>query len=84
MVKERVVKQLNHITNTTQNHHMQEIKRVEDNNEQEAVKEYVDGLENNIQWWQEQCAIYQTQKELAQAKVRKLEYQYHSILNLVL
>ena len=54
---------------------MQEIMQVEDNNEQQAVKEYVDGLENNIQWWKEQCAIYQTQKELAQAKVRRLELQ---------
>ena len=52
---------------------MQEITPVEDNNEQEAVKEYVDGLENNIEYFKEWCAIYKTQKEIAQQKVSFLE-----------
>ena len=32
---------------------MQEIMQVEDNNEQQAVKEYVDGLENNIEYYKQ-------------------------------
>ena len=55
---------------------MQEITRVEDNiTEQEAVKEYVDGLENNIEYYKEWCAIYQTQRDIARAKVQALEMQ---------
>jgi len=52
---------------------MQEITRVEDNTEQEAVREYVDAIENNIEYFKEWCAIYKTQKELAQQKVSFLE-----------
>ena len=52
---------------------MQEITPVEDNNEQEAVREYVDAIENNIEYFKEWCAIYKTQKELAQQKVSFLE-----------
>jgi hypothetical protein len=63
----------NHLTNIVQNHHMQEITPVEDNNEQEAVREYVDAIENNIEYFKEWCAIYKTQKELAQQKVSFLE-----------
>jgi len=63
----------NHLTNTAQNQHMQEITRVEDNTEQEAVREYVDAIENNIEYFKEWCAIYKTQKELAQQKVSFLE-----------
>jgi uncharacterized protein YecA (UPF0149 family) len=71
-----VANQLKHITNTAQNHHMQEITRVEDNiTEQEAVKEYVDGLENNIEYYKEWCAIYQTQRDIARNKVKQLEMQ---------
>jgi hypothetical protein len=80
----RVAKQLNHITNTTQNHHMQEIKRVEGNNEQEAVKEYVDGLENNIEYYKEWCAIYQTQRDLARSKVSQLEMKVLQLQHIIL
>ena len=52
---------------------MQEITRAEDNTEQEAVREYVDAIENNIEYFKEWCAIYKTQKELAQQKVSFLE-----------
>jgi aminoglycoside N3'-acetyltransferase len=41
--------------------------------EQEAVREYVDAIENNIEYFKEWCAIYKTQKELAQSKVSQLE-----------
>jgi aminoglycoside N3'-acetyltransferase len=52
---------------------MQEIKRVEDNTEQEAVREYVDGLENNIEYFKEWAAIYKTQRDLSRSKVSQLE-----------
>jgi len=41
--------------------------------EQEAVREYVDAIENNIEYFKEWAAIYKTQKELAQQKVSQLE-----------
>lgn len=53
--------------------------RIEDRGD-DIVKEYVAQLENNIEYLKEQCAILQTQKELAQGKVRRLEYQlYHCL-----
>ena len=48
---------------------MQEITRAEDNNEKEAVREYVEGIENNIEYFKEWAAIYQTQRDIARAKV---------------
>ena len=39
-----------------------------DVNEQEAVKEYVDGLENNVEYFKEWAAIYKTQRDLARSK----------------
>ena len=44
-----------------------------DVNEQEAVKEYVDGLENNVEYFKEWAAIYKTQRDLARSKVSQLE-----------
>jgi hypothetical protein len=48
------------------------------------VRQYVSQLENNIEHLKEQCMILQTQKELAQGKVKKLEqhvaYLQHIIL----
>jgi len=41
--------------------------------EQEAVREYVDAIENNIEYFKEWCAIYKTQKDIAQSKVSQLE-----------
>jgi aminoglycoside N3'-acetyltransferase len=52
---------------------MQEIKRVEGNNEQEAVREYVDAIENNVEYFKEWAAIYKTQRDLARSKVSQLE-----------
>lgn len=53
-----------------------------DSNDEKIVKEYVAQLENNIEYLKEQCAILQTQKELAQGKVRRLEYQlFHCMQN---
>ena len=44
-----------------------------DVSEQEAVKEYVDAIENNIEYFKEWSAIYQTQRDLARSKVSQLE-----------
>ena len=44
-----------------------------DVSEQEAVKEYVDGLENNIEYFKEWSAIYKTQRDMARSKVSFLE-----------
>jgi len=44
-----------------------------DNNEQEVVREYVDGLENNIEYFKEWSAIYKTQRDIARSKVSFLE-----------
>jgi hypothetical protein len=44
-----------------------------DVSEQEAVKEYVDGLENNIEYFKEWSAIYKTQRDLARGKISFLE-----------
>jgi len=52
---------------------MQEIKRVEDSTEQEAVREYVDAIENNIEYYKEWAAIYKTQRDIARSKVSQLE-----------
>ena len=52
---------------------MQEIMRVEDSTEQEAVKEYVDAIENNVEYFKEWAAIYKTQRDLARSKVSQLE-----------
>ena len=52
---------------------MQEIMPVKDNTEEEAVKEYVDAIENNIEYYKEWCIIYRTQKDIARSKVSVLE-----------
>ena len=52
---------------------MQEITRVEDNTEEEAVREYVDAIENNIEYFKEWSAIYKTQRDIARSKVSVLE-----------
>ena len=52
---------------------MQEIMPVEDNNEQDAVREYVDAIENNVEYFKEWSAIYKTQRDIARSKVSQLE-----------
>lgn len=63
---------------------MQEIKRVEDSTEQDAVREYVDGLENNIEYFKEWCAIYKTQRDLARSKVSQLEMKVMQLQHIIL
>lgn len=62
---------------------MQEITRAEDNNEKEAVREYVEGIENNIEYFKEWAAIYQTQRDIARAKVTQLEMKIQQLLNII-
>ena len=62
---------------------MQEITRAEDNNEQEAVREYVAGIENNIEYFKEWSAIYMTQRDIARAKVTQLEMKVQQLLNII-
>jgi aminoglycoside N3'-acetyltransferase len=63
---------------------MQEIMPVKDNiTEQEAVKEYVDAIENNIEYFKEWSAIYMTQRDIARAKVIQLEIKVQQLLNII-
>ena len=65
-----------------QNQHITDVTLVDKDND--IVRQYVSQLENNIEHLKEQCVILQTQKELAQGKVKKLEqhvaYLQHIIL----
>ena len=54
-----------------------------DVSEQEAVREYVDAIENNIEYFKEWCAIYKTQKELAQQKVSFLEMKVAQLTEII-
>jgi len=51
--------------------------------EQEAVKEYVAGIENNIEYFKEWSAIYMTQRDIARAKVTQLEIKVQQLLNII-
>jgi hypothetical protein len=57
---------------------------VKDASEQEAVKEYVDSLENNIEYYKEWAAIYQTQRDLARSKVSQLEMKVMQLQHIIL
>ena len=63
---------------------MQEITPVEDNNEQEAVREYVEGIENNIEYFKEWAAIYKTQRDLARSKVSQLEMKIIQLQHIII
>jgi aminoglycoside N3'-acetyltransferase len=84
LVNAKAVVPKNHLTNIVQNHHMQEITPVEDNNEQEAVREYVEGIENNIEYFKEWAAIYKTQRDLARSKVSQLEMKVIQLQHIIL
>jgi aminoglycoside N3'-acetyltransferase len=65
-----MVKQKNHMDQQNRNLSVTEVK---DASEQEAVREYVDAIENNVEYFKEWAAIYQTQRDLARSKVSQLE-----------
>jgi hypothetical protein len=55
-----------------------------DASEQEAVKEYVDGLENNIEYYKEWAAIYKTQRDIARSKVSQLEMKVMQLQHIII
>jgi cell shape-determining protein MreC len=66
----------------TQNQAITSVTQVD--NEQEAVKEYVDGLENNIEYYKEWAAIYKTQRDIARSKVSQLEMKVLQLQHIIL
>jgi glutamate mutase epsilon subunit len=77
-----VAKQKNHITNMTQNQPITSVTQVD--NEQEAVREYVDAIENNIEYYKEWCAIYKTQRDIARSKVSQLEMKILQLQHIII
>jgi hypothetical protein len=76
-----VVKQKNQMD---QNQNLPSVIEVKDVSEQEAVKEYVDGLENNIEYYKEWCAIYKTQRDIARSKVSQLEMKVMQLQHIII
>jgi hypothetical protein len=76
-----VVKQKNQMD---QNQNQLSVTEVKDVSEQEAVKEYVDGLENNIEYYKEWAAIYKTQRDIARSKVSQLEMKVLQLQHIIL
>ena len=60
------------------------VTEAKDVSEQEAVKEYVDAIENNIEYYKEWCAIYQTQRDIARSKVSQLEMKVLQLQHIIL
>lgn len=67
-----------------QNQNLPSVIEVKDVSEQEAVKEYVDGLENNIEYYKEWAAIYKTQRDLARSKVSQLEMKVMQLQHIII
>ena len=44
-----------------------------DNKEREELQEYIDGLENNVEYFKQWSMILQTQRDLAESRVKQLE-----------
>jgi len=55
-----------------------------DVSEQEAVREYVDAIENNIEYYKEWAAIYQTQRDIARSKVSQLEMKVLQLQHIII
>jgi hypothetical protein len=60
------------------------VTEVKDVSEQEAVKEYVDAIENNIEYYKEWAAIYKTQRDIARSKVSQLEMKVMQLQHIIL
>ena len=67
-----------------QNQNQLSVIEVKDVSEQEAVREYVDGLENNIEYFKEWAAIYKTQRDIARSKVSQLEMKVMQLQHIIL
>jgi len=81
LVNVKAVKQKNHMDQQNRN-----LSVIEDkvDNEQEAVKEYVDSLENNIEYYKEWAAIYKTQRDIARSKVSQLEMKVMQLQHIII
>ena len=55
-----------------------------DVSEQDAVREYVDAIENNIEYYKEWAAIYQTQRDIARSKVSQLEMKVLQLQHIII
>ena len=66
----------------TQNQPITSVTQVD--NEQEAVREYVDAIENNIEYYKEWCAIYKTQRDIARSKVSQLEMKILQLQHIII
>ena len=55
-----------------------------DVSEQEAVREYVDAIENNIEYYKEWVAIYKTQRDIARSKVSQLEMKVMQLQHIII
>ena len=55
-----------------------------DVSEQEAVREYVDAIENNIEYYKEWAAIYKTQRDIARSKVSQLEMKVMQLQHIII
>lgn len=44
-----------------------------DNKEREELQEYIDGLENNVEYFKQWSMILQTQRDIAESRVKVLE-----------
>ena len=60
------------------------VTEVKDVSEQEAVREYVDAIENNIEYYKEWAAIYKTQRDIARSKVSQLEMKVLQLQHIIL
>jgi hypothetical protein len=60
------------------------VTEVKDVSEQEAVKEYVDAIENNIEYYKEWAAIYKTQRDIARSKVSQLEMKVMQLQHIII
>jgi hypothetical protein len=66
----------------TQNQPITSVTQVD--NEQEAVREYVDAIENNIEYYKEWAAIYKTQRDIARSKVSQLEMKILQLQHIII
>jgi hypothetical protein len=45
-----------------------------DNIERQELQEYIDGLENNVEYFKQWAMILQTQRDVAESRVKQLEF----------
>jgi hypothetical protein len=45
-----------------------------DNTERQELQEYIDGLENNVEYFKQWAMILETQRDIAESRVKVLEH----------